>query len=198
MAKFEQLGLPSTFLDSAKEELEGEALGVADKIAQEPDEEALICNLIKTQSKDQKAQQSYESNMDVQGFGETITSGFFQTSTSGFGHSASRPQSAFMRNASMNALAKPDDPAMTEAGEDDEAERRAQEEFEQSMRATSMSFFKTVQSTLMSSNGDAQSKTNLTESQGYFQAWTVGQSAQKADRDDFKSDNASDLVANTD
>ena len=55
MAKFEQLGLPSTFLDSAKEELEGEALGVAHKIAQEPDEEALICNLIKTHSKDQKA-----------------------------------------------------------------------------------------------------------------------------------------------
>ena len=53
---------------------------------------------------------------------------------------------------------------MTEAGaDDDEDERRAQMEFEQSMRATSMSFFKTAKSTFMSTN-DLQSDVLMTES----------------------------------
>lgn len=53
---------------------------------------------------------------------------------------------------------------MTEAAaEDDEDERRAQMEFEQSMRATSMSFFKTAKSTFMSTN-DLQSDHLMTES----------------------------------
>lgn len=53
---------------------------------------------------------------------------------------------------------------MTEAAaDDDEDERRAQMEFEQSMRATSMSFFKTAKSTFMSTN-DLQSDHLMTES----------------------------------
>lgn len=52
---------------------------------------------------------------------------------------------------------------MTEAGFDEEDERRAQMEFEQSMRATSMSFFKTAKSTFMSTQ-DLNSDNQLTES----------------------------------
>ena len=39
---------------------------------------------IKLQNKEKKAQISYESNMDAQGFGDTFTTGFYQTATSGF------------------------------------------------------------------------------------------------------------------
>lgn len=95
--------------------------------------------------------------MDVQGFGNTFASGFgmSQTATSGFGsvsHSSSmRPQSAFMNNSIRNEVNSNEihNPVMTE-GDDDEM--HAQMEFEQSLRATSMSFFQTAKSTLMSEN----------------------------------------------
>lgn len=125
MEKFQGLGITRQILS---EEGETECQAVADKIAAEPDEDMIIVNIIKSQSKDQKAQQSYESNMDVQGFGNTMTSGFFQTQTSGFGERAARPQSAFMRADSMNAFARPnDDGTLTEAADDEDEERRAQE-----------------------------------------------------------------------
>ena len=96
----------------------------------EPDNEALLVSRVKTQNKEQKAQQSYESNMDVQGFGSTFAGGFYQTASSGFGAAASRPQSAHMKGNNDSRLGQPSaQPLMTENG-DDEDERRAQEEFE--------------------------------------------------------------------
>ena len=54
------------------------------------------------------------------------------------------------------------DAVMTEgaADEDEENERREQMEFEQSLRDTSMSFFKTAKSTFMSTN-DLESKSMM-------------------------------------
>ena len=61
------------------------------------------------------------------------------------------------------------DAVMTEgaADEDEENERREQMEFEQSLRDTSMSFFKTAKSTFMSTN-DLESKSMMNQSE---QAW---------------------------
>lgn len=144
---------------------------VIEEMCAEPDDEAILATRIKNQNKDQKAQQSFEDNMDAQGFGSTFTSGFYNTATSGFGGSM-RPQSAFMNKMSIDGASmggNSANPNLTEAGDDDEEERRAQMEFEQSMRATSMSFFKTAKSTFMSTN-DLQSDQVLTES---FPAWGV-------------------------
>ena len=54
---------------------------------------------------------------------------------------------------------------MSEADFEDEEERRAQIEFEQSMRDTSMQFFKTAKSTFMSTND--MGSNDLTEQQSY-------------------------------
>jgi len=95
--------------------------------------------------------------MDAQGFGSTFTSGFYQTASSGFNVGSIRPQSAIMGNSNNLAMgANETNPLMTEAACEEEEERRAQAEFEQSLRATSMSFFKTAKSTFMSTN-DLQS-----------------------------------------
>lgn len=110
--------------------------------------------------------------MDVQGFGNTFASGFgmSQTATSGFGSvsnsSSMRPQSAYMNKSIRNEVSASDvqNPVMTEGDED---EMRAQMEFEQSMRNTSMSFFQTAKSTLMSEN-DLGSKSHRNES---YSAW---------------------------
>jgi len=67
-----------------------------------------------------------------------------------------RPQSVGMNRMSIDGGSIGGNPNLTEAGDDEEEERRAQMEFEQSMRATSMSFFKTAKSTFMSTN-DLQS-----------------------------------------
>ena len=88
--------------------------------------------------------------MDLQGFGNTQASGFFNnTSTSGFGGSLMRASSSFMQKMSTDGASGNVNPNLTELGSDDE-ERRAQLEFEQSMRATNMSFFQTAKSTFMS------------------------------------------------
>jgi len=64
--------------------------------------------------------------MDVQGFGSTFASGFYQTATSGFGASgmggSQRPQSSLMDKMSIDGASNPN---LTEAGDDDEEERRA-------------------------------------------------------------------------
>lgn len=78
---------------------------------------------------------------------------------------------------------------MTEGGDDDdEDERRAQIEFEQSLRESSMSFFKTAKSTFMSTN-DLESKSLMNES---YPAW--GEAA-KANRGEEEVD-CTDLAAN--
>ena len=116
--------------------------------------------------------------MDVQGFGNTFMSGFgmSQTATSGFGSvsdgSSLRPSSALM-NKSIKGEVSADqvqgsNPSMrTKGGDDDEFdnenERREQMEFEQSLRDTSMSFFKTAKSTFMSTN-DLESKSLMNHS----------------------------------
>lgn len=113
--------------------------------------------------------------MNMQGFGSTFASGFYKTTTSGFGAAASMGATARSMNFSAvnraegsSALAEMhDNPLMTEGPDEEEEERRAQMEFEQSMRATSMSFFKTVKSTFMSTN-DLQSEIVMGESQ---KAW---------------------------
>ena len=56
---------------------------------------------------------------------------------------------------------------MTEGGDDNEEERNQQMEFEQSLRDTSMSFFKTAKSTFMSTN-DLESKSMMNQSQQAF------------------------------
>lgn len=56
-------------------------------------------------------------------------------------------------------------PVMTEGGDDDED--REQMEFEQSLRDTSMSFFKTAKSTFMSTN-DLESKSMMNDIQAGF------------------------------
>ena len=103
--------------------------------------------------------------MDVQGFGSTFASGFYQTASAGFGAASldgpGRPQSAFTHTHGSE-LGRRDlaSALMTEGGDDPDAERRAQVEFEQSMRATSMSFFKTAKSTVMSTNNDLSNSHN--------------------------------------
>lgn len=137
--------------------------------------------------------------MDLQGFGNTQASGFFNnTSTSGFGGSMGagmRPSSSFMHKmstdgASMTGNANPN---LTELGSDDE-ERRAQLEFEQSMRATNMSFFQTAKSTFMSTT-DLLSDKVMTDSQ----AWGVAVS-ELAARCEFGApepeEDGSDLAGN--
>lgn len=51
-----------------------------------------------------------------------------------------------------------------DGGEDDDNERREQMEFEQSLRDTSMSFFKTAKSTFMSTNDLDGSKSLMNQS----------------------------------
>ena len=114
--------------------------------------------------------------MDVQGFGNTFMSGFgmSQTATSGFGSvsdgSSLRPSSALM-NKSIKGEVSADQvqgSMRTEGGDDDEFdnenERREQMEFEQSLRDTSMSFFKTAKSTFMSTNDHLESKSLMNHS----------------------------------
>ena len=72
-----------------------------------------------------------------------------------------RPSSAIMNKSIKGNM----DAVMTEgAGIDEEDnERREQMEFEQSLRDTSMSFFKTAKSTFMSTN-DLESKSMMNQS----------------------------------
>lgn len=44
---------------------ENTCTGVIQKLTEEPDEEVLLTTQIKSQDKEQKAQQSYENNMDL-------------------------------------------------------------------------------------------------------------------------------------
>ena len=114
--------------------------------------------------------------MDVQGFGDTFATGFYQTASSGFkptGYMGGtvRSTQSFKVNNKVNKVTRGsivdnaqenNNPLMTEGGnEDEDEERRAQMEFEQQMRASNMSFFKTAKSTFMSSNGQSSS----------YQAW---------------------------
>jgi hypothetical protein len=111
--------------------------------------------------------------MGVQGFGNTFASGFgmSQTATSGFDSvsntSSMRPSSAFMNKSirGEGSANQAGNPVMTEGGDDDED--REQMEFEQSLRDTSMSFFKTAKSTFMSTN-DLESKSMMNDVQDGF------------------------------
>ena len=110
--------------------------------------------------------------MGVLVFGNTFASGFgmSQTATSGFGSvsgsSSMRPSSALMNKSIKGEVSaeQMQNQIMTEGGDDDDGnERREQMEFEQSLRDTSMSFFKTAKSTFMSTN-DLESKSMMNQS----------------------------------
>ena len=157
-AMFERVGLSrDLLLNSESNQILAVSEAAIQEMKDEPDNETLVITQIKNQNKEQKAQQSYEDNMDVQGFGSTFASGFYQT-TSDFGATMSssfRSQSALMRMESRAddiQETMSSNPLKTELGDDEEEERRVQMEFEESMRATSMSFFKTAKSTFMSTN----------------------------------------------
>ena len=78
LAQFtEKLGLEQG--DLMGPELEAECQAAGKQLEAEPDNEALLVTLIKSQDREQKAEQSYEDNMDVQGFGSTFAGGFFKT-----------------------------------------------------------------------------------------------------------------------
>ena len=89
LAQFARLGLsdsdlleesksqPVSGVNSAQNTIELKSLPIIEKLLEEPANESLLISQLKNQNKDQKAQQSYETNMDVQGFGGTMTSGFF-------------------------------------------------------------------------------------------------------------------------
>ena len=130
MARFETVGLTRADLFHG-DELENPSQTQIQKIFEEPDNEKLINTIVRAQNKDQKAKQSYESNLDVQGFGETATSGFgfFKSKTDGFGvssmRSLARPQSAFMGGLDENNSAMGNGERlnpMTEAGDVEEEE----------------------------------------------------------------------------
>ena len=90
--------------------------------------------------------------MDAQGFGSTFASGFNRSaSQSGFGQMLRPSPSQLFQQVSTDGASTNGNlnPNLTELGSDDD-ERRAQMEFEQSMRATNMSFFQTAKSTFMS------------------------------------------------
>ena len=64
MARFEKVGLyrADLFQD---DEIENQSLTQIQNIFEEPDNAKLITTLVKSQNKDQKAKQSYESNLDA-------------------------------------------------------------------------------------------------------------------------------------
>ena len=185
-----RLGLSIDELTSGAE-VETESMAIVSKLVGEPDEEALLVSQIKSQNKEQKAQQSYEDNMEFQGFGSTFASGFYSTTTSGFGAAAARPQSAFMTEGDGFGHTEINtQPLMTEGDISDEDEHRAQMEFEQSMRATSMSFFKTAKSTFMSTN-DFHS-----QAWGADQSTIAGRAEEPRAVFEYASAEGSDLAAN--
>ena len=64
MARFETVGLTKADIFQS-DELENPSQTQIQKIFDESDNEKLINTLVKSQNKDQKAKQSYESNLDV-------------------------------------------------------------------------------------------------------------------------------------
>ena len=107
--------------------------------------------------------------------------------------SLARPQSAFMGGLDENNSAMGNGERlnpMTEAGDDIDEEHQAQMKFVESMRASTMDFFKTAKSTFMSTN-DIQSSSMVTDS---YHAWAdrPGSKPEKSDNDE------SDLAANAD
>lgn len=120
---------------TANSEIDGTEASM--QIAEELEEEALLVLQVRTQKVERKAEQSYEQNM--QGFGETFTTSFYNTATSGFGGGFAshpgRPQSAIQRSATKKK------PMFNGGLSDDEFEEHAQNNFEESMRDTSVAFF---------------------------------------------------------
>ena len=64
MARFEKIGLTRADLFH-DDEIENSSLTQIQNIFEEPDNAKLITTLVKSQNKDQKAKQSYESNLDA-------------------------------------------------------------------------------------------------------------------------------------
>ena len=64
MARFETVGLTQADIFHS-DELENTSQTQIQKIFEEPDNEKLINTIVRAQNKDQKAKQSYESNLDV-------------------------------------------------------------------------------------------------------------------------------------
>ena len=64
MARFEKVGLTRADLFQ-DDEIENSSLTQIQNIFEEPDNAKLITTLVKSQNKDQKAKQSYESNLDA-------------------------------------------------------------------------------------------------------------------------------------
>ena len=143
LAKFKNLGVSKEILlTTADTQMQKKC----DEIAKEMDEEMLLVTQIKSQNKEQKAQQSYEQNM--KGMEETFTSGF-GTSSIGF----------YPGTSNYNT---------SQEGASDKLDRESQIKFQEIMRETTMSFFKTTKSTQL--NSDNQSRQHRTTT-NFFQAW---------------------------